>query len=138
MLVVDASAVLGFVFNDDDSAYAEMLKTYMRHNPVVAPDFFRIEANNVIRKQERRGRYAGEVAELFIHEMMSLNILYRRITRSWFSEDALYNLQREYDLTAYDALYLMLALYLKMPLATLDVKLKAAAIKTNLFWPGTP
>ena len=137
MLVVDVSAVFGFLFFDESTAYADALKDYMTINPVIAPDFFRIEANTILRKQERRGRFSKTHVDYVYGQIISLDILYRRLQRSWFDAGHLLELQRRHDLTAYDAVYLALALQTQYPLATSDKHLAQAAQRENLFWPGT-
>ncbi|MFN8693247.1 MAG: type II toxin-antitoxin system VapC family toxin [Holosporales bacterium] len=138
MLVVDVSAVFGFIFADERSDYAMALAEYMQTSPVMAPDFFLIEANNIFQTKERRQLYQQSDINDMQDRLLRMNILYRRATRLWFQARALLELQRLYGLTSYDALYLLLAQHYQIPLATQDKKLRLAAERENLFWPGTP
>ena len=134
MIVVDVSAVFGFIFPDERSPYTLAVARYMESNSAIAPDFFRIEATNILRMQEKRGRWQTEDVDVFLRDVESLDITYTYFNRPWFNTAWLLQLQRRYDLTSYVALYLALALHNGVPLATTDTALKNAAIAEKLFW----
>jgi predicted nucleic acid-binding protein len=134
MIVVDVSAVFGFIFPDERTPYAVSLAEYMMDNAAAAPDFFRIEAANILRTQEKRGRWQAEEVDILLRDLESLDIRWLYLDRPWFNPAWLLQLQRRHSLTTYDAVYLATALHLAVPLATTDAVLAEAAQREGLYW----
>jgi predicted nucleic acid-binding protein len=106
----------------------------MMDNPAAAPDFFRIESANILRVQEKRGRWQAEEVDTLLRDLESLDIRWLYLDRPWFNPAWLLQLQRRHALTAYDAVYLATALHLAVPLATTDAVLAEAAQREGLYW----
>ena len=88
-----------------------------------APWLFWIELRNILIVGERRGRPPAGAAEEFLEAVDGLGIQLDTQTPS----ARVLELARRHRLSAYDALYLELALRLALPLATLDAALGEAA-----------
>ena len=88
-----------------------------------APWLFWIELRNILIVGERRGRLPAGAAEEFLEAVDGLEIQLGTQTPS----AGVLELARRHRLSAYDALYLELALRLALPLATLDAALGEAA-----------
>ena len=88
-----------------------------------APWLFWVELRNILIVGERRGRLLAGAAEDFLEAVDGLGIQLDTQTPS----ARVLDLARRHRLSAYDALYLELALRLALPLATLDAALGEAA-----------
>ena len=121
-LVVDASAAAGWLLPDE--AVPEGLLAAMEgQGTLCAPWLFWIELRNILLVCERRGRLAPGAAESFLGAVDDLGIA----LDTGAASEAVLALARRRGLTAYDALYLELALRRGLPLATLDHALRRAA-----------
>lgn len=124
--VIDASIVLAWSFEDEQSGHADAVVARLASGPAVAPAIWPLEVANAIAVAERRGRInrsaatrAGEmIAELpvEIQPAALADVL-----------SAVVPVAREQGLSVYDASYLALALARGLPLATGDGRLAAAA-----------
>jgi predicted nucleic acid-binding protein len=92
----------------------------------MVPSLWRLEAANVIGKSLRLNKITQAKASTFIALLEDLDIAIDGQTDQRAFHDTL-DLARRYALSAYDAAYLELALRRGLALATLDVKLDAAA-----------
>lgn len=115
--VVDASAIAAVLFDEPE---AEPIVATVE-GPIVAPSLMRYELASVcVIKLTREPRNA----KILLDRYRLLNELRIEIAEpDW---DSLPVLAREWDLTAYDAAYLQLALRRNLPLVTLDSRLAAA------------
>ncbi len=121
--VLDASVALGWVVARQASAYGRRMRLRARREPYHAPSLWRPEVVNAVRMMERRRAISVESATT------AIGILERM--KPVFHESALpladlLRLARQFDLSAYDASYLALALELRLPLACSDGPLKAS------------
>ncbi|GAC1347437.1 MAG: hypothetical protein NVSMB14_10150 [Isosphaeraceae bacterium] len=93
----------------------------------IVPNLWKLEIANTILVGERRGRSTPEQATAWFDYLGSMPIELDDMTDSlaWSKTIAI---ARERNLSSYDATYLELALRRGLPLATLDSKLKAAAL----------
>ena len=123
--VLDASFALRWCFEDEATEETDALLTLLQDQESIAwvPDIWRYEVLNGLGKAVTRGRIERGIALLFWREMQELPI---RAVETRVDEKLL-ELALEHDLAIYDACYLGLALSRKLPLATLDRKLKQAA-----------
>lgn len=122
-IVVDASAVAAAFFKDEDPAFAAAALRYVGANGGYVPSLFWHEVRNILILGERRGRIAkDESAEAM--DMLRLSGL-----QTPFEPDdvSVLAMARAYTLSGYDGVYAVLASREKVPFATLDKKLIAAA-----------
>lgn len=120
-LVVDASAVAGWLLPDDtDPDLAELVAD---HADFTAPWLLWAELRNILIVTERRGRLPPGLADQLIEAVEGLGITLDTVP----SNAGVLALARRHELTVYDALYLDLALRRGAVLATLDGQLARAA-----------
>lgn len=123
MLVVDCSAVLPLCFPDEASERAETVLDALASQGAWVPALWWFEVWNVLLVSERRGRITPPRSSAFLADLAALPI---RVDGDPH-EVTLLSLARTYQLTAYDAAYLELALRTASPLATFDEELVKAA-----------
>lgn len=121
MLVVDASAVAGWLLPDEGGTDPAALLS--GGEDVAAPWLFWAEIRNILVVAERRGRLPAGVAEQALSAVEDLGIALDTSP----SGPAVIDLARRHGLTVHDALYLELALRRHGRLATLDAALGRAA-----------
>lgn len=124
MIVVDASVTLAWCLADEADEYAERILDRVASESAIAPAHWPIEVANGLRTAERRGRIAAD--DLFRVSKL-LNDLGVEIVPVELST-ALGTLEtaRTHDLSAYDAVYLDLAQFRGLALATIDGSLAKA------------
>jgi predicted nucleic acid-binding protein len=121
--VVDASVVGAWLLPDEDNPLAEIVMARMEEEDALAPDLLWHEVRSILLTAARRGRIAGgDIAAL----------LFRLAEAPLRNEGAgdgieIVRLALRHHLSAYDAAYLALATLRKLPLATADKRLAAAA-----------
>ena len=93
-----------------------------------------LEAANVIAKSQRLQKITLAQASAFIELLDNLDIVVDASSAQRALHAAL-DLARQFGLSAYDAAYLELALREGLPLATLDVRLQAAARQAGVTLP---
>lgn len=121
--VVDCSATAAWVLADEDSEPADAALEVVVEHGALAPALWWAEIRNVLLKSERLGRINPEDTESALASLAELRI---RLDHTPRGSEVL-RLARAYGLTAYDAVYLELALREGRSLATLDRKLAGAA-----------
>jgi len=125
--VVDASVALSWCFDDEGEDYASRVLDALGESEAVAASLWPLEVANGLAVAERRGRLDATGARRFMELVLALPIAVDPTSRA----DALtasYDLARRRNLSAYDAAYLELALRHGIPLATLDARLREAAV----------
>lgn len=130
MLVLDASAVIAWVYADE-SGHPDAMIDYVTANRAYVPAHWILEVSNTLLVGQRQGRLkSGQWLQL-LAQIAALPIQVDADTalRGW---DAIPALAEQYKLTSYDAAYLELALRLDAPLATLDQDLAKAARKAGV------
>jgi predicted nucleic acid-binding protein len=125
-LVLDSSIALAWCFDDERNAYADAIAALFPGVGAIVPSLWPLEVANSLIVGERRGRNSQANTARWTGFLGSLPIVIdeETTTRAW--TDTM-NIARSWDLSAYDAAYLELALRLGVAVATLDGKLKAAA-----------
>ena len=108
--VLDASTALGWVVARQASADSRRLRLRARREPYHAPSLWRLETANALRSLERRRMISADAADTAIG---ILERMQPAIHESTMSLPELLRLARKYDLSAYDATYLALALELR-------------------------
>lgn len=126
--VVDASIAGAWLFANEQNEFADNLMLELRHGPALVPSLFWHEARNLFLQAERRGRTASGEAIAMMRDLRRLPLT----DTGGGSEGAVLELAAKHALTPYDACYLALALERKLPLATFDYELAAAARKEGV------
>jgi predicted nucleic acid-binding protein len=120
-LVIDTSSVMAWLMPDETGV--DLLVLLAAHDDITVPWLFWIEVRNALLMAERRKRLSAAGIEELVQKLDDLGLAMDTTPNS----SHLFALARTYGLSAYDALYLELALRRKATLATSDVKLALAA-----------
>jgi len=125
-VVLDASMAIAWLFDDERTASAHAVLHRVVAEGAVVPALWRLEVANVLRNAARRGRCDESYVDSSLSRLGRLAIQCDEDTdrRAW---TATLLLSREESLTLYDAAYLELALRRRVPLASCDAALIAAA-----------
>lgn len=125
-LVVDASVVVAALI--DNTQLGTWAEDVLRGQHLVAPGLLPFEVTNVLRRLSAAGHLSSDVAALAHRDLLLMRlelVAYEMLAgRVWELRD---------NLTSYDASYVALAEVLRVPLATLDVKLSKAPGTTCSF-----
>lgn len=130
--VLDASITIGWMLDQPVPARASLARKLIIAGDVpVVPVLWRHEVSNAVVMSERRGRLtAAQVKTLTadleeFSDRVEVDPLVARVS-------VLIETARQASLTVYDAAYLELAARRRLPLATLDDKLREAARQAGL------
>ncbi|WP_417745414.1 type II toxin-antitoxin system VapC family toxin [Rosistilla oblonga] len=123
-IVVDSSAIVALGLADEDAFYAEAVLERLAIEPAAAPMLFWYELRNVMLQGERRNRISRIDVDLFLGEFNRLAIAMDTTP----DESDVLRLARKHGLTSYDASYLELAIRMTATMATLDKRLRDAAL----------
>ena len=130
-LVIDASAVLAWCFEDEGGPEADLLIEQVAAEGAAVPGLWPLEIANGLVMGERRGRIKPAESAAFVAMIEELPIVTDHATGARALHETM-SLAREHKLTAYDAAYLELAMRLGVPLATGDRKLRTAAQRVGV------
>jgi predicted nucleic acid-binding protein len=133
--VLDCSVTMGWCFEDEADAYADAILDRLVEASALVPALWPMEVANVLLMAERRGRLPRGEAERFLELLAALPI---RVEARPAAPDALVGLGRVHGLTAYDAVYLDLALVAGIGLASRDAALHRAAEAAGVPLIGAP
>jgi len=124
--VLDCSLTMAWCFDDEATPYTDGVRDQLADVRAIVPMLWPLEVANATIVGERRKRLDEARTLRFFALLSGLPIIIddETATRAW-SETS--HLARAYNLSAYDAAYLELAIRRGLPLASLDDKLKAAA-----------
>ena len=131
MIVVDASVALAWALPDELSAYADVVLARAEDEALVVPELWPREVANGLAIAFLRQRITIAEEKAFIDGLSRLTI---RVERTG-ALDTIRNgaaAARLYGLTAYDAAYVALAAREGLELATLDVRMREAALKNGV------
>ncbi|MBY3486657.1 type II toxin-antitoxin system VapC family toxin [Rhizobium laguerreae] len=125
--VVDASVAAAWLLADEESRTAEEALSFLETEDALVPGLFWHEMRNILLTAERRKLISNDVLACLMR-LTSLPL------RTVSSEDHLpiLRLAGKYQLSAYDAAYLALAVAENVSLATLDAGLERAASAGSL------
>ena len=130
-IVIDASVALAWCFPDEASDYADSVLLALENQTVIVPAIWAVEITNALLVGERRKRIRQPEVRRFTDLMNGLSV----VEDGQPFADTVSNvlpLAREYDLSAYDAAYLDVAVRHEIPLATLDAALQKACTKAGI------
>ena len=125
-LVMDASVTLAWAFEDETSAYSDLVLESLEEVKACVPAIWALEVDNALLVAERRGRLNHAATVQFLALLWQLPILVETERAEALLGEIL-SLAREHGLSTYDAAYLYLAMRRGLPLATIDVTLQQAA-----------
>jgi predicted nucleic acid-binding protein len=127
MLVLDASVTLAWLLPDERSTAADAVFERVARESALVPPLWSLEVGNGLLAACRRSRLSDEDLATAVRALRELPI---RPGQAALDSDfgAVLTLARRHGLTTYDAAYLELALRAATPLATLDDRLRAAAV----------
>jgi predicted nucleic acid-binding protein len=125
-LVLDSSATLARLWEDETTDTIRQLFERIRDRGAWAPSLWKLEVANALELDVRRGRHVAEFRDGALADLALLPIQIDPETdrHAW---GATLRLAEKYRLTVYDSSYLELAVRRSLPLATLDRQLRAAA-----------
>ena len=124
--VLDCSAAVAFLFEDEASPAADALLDRLKEDSAAVPALWRLELGNVLAGAERAGRISESQLIAYLELVRELPIVTDTATDERALREVL-ALARKEGLTTYDAAYLELSLRLNVPLATKDASLVSAA-----------
>lgn len=130
-LVLDSSVSLAWLHEDEQVDGVAGVFDRIIENGAVVPLLWPLEVANSLTVATRRGRISRDQRAAFLRSLANLDIATDPQTNdhAWSASLQLADL---YGLTVYDAAYLELAQRLRVPLATLDTALAAAARKAGV------
>jgi predicted nucleic acid-binding protein len=125
-LVLDSSVALAWVYADETTDAVLRLFDDIRLHGAWVPGLWRWEIANVVHLNVRRGRHSGDFRDgaLSSLALLPVKVDAEADRQAWSSA---LHLAERHGLTVYDAAYLEIASRRKIPLATLDRQLRAAA-----------
>ena len=131
LCVLDASFTFQWLLEDEASPEGDAALASIRLGGAAVPALWPIEITNVLGMAERRGRLTpdGVVGALALLQSLPLDVAG---PPALAEAGGVLELMRRHRLTAYDATYLELAIRLRLPLATKDRELLAAALAVNV------
>ena len=131
--VLDASVALGWTLDSPVPAAASRAKqALLSGTRAVAPALWHLEIANGLAVAERRGILTSHDAMLALLQLEQLCAQALEIEAEIVSMRQAFTTARTYKLSAYDSVYLDLALRARLPLATLDAALRNAAGKAGV------
>lgn len=135
-LVLDSSVTLAWLFSDAVTPATQMVFDIVVAKRAWVPSLWRLEVANSLQTGVRRGRISAAFRDASLTDLALLSIVVDLETDT-FAWSATLRLAERYQLTLYDAAYLELAQRLDVPLATLDLDLRAAATAIDVSLLGT-
>jgi len=135
-LVLDNSVSMAWFFADEANDYTVGVLDALTDHTCLVPSLWSLEASNVLLMGLKRSRCSDADVTRFITLLDALPITTDHRTPQQALHE-IFRLAQQYQLTAYDAAYLELAIREGIPLATQDKALIRAAEKTGvqLFTP---
>jgi len=136
-LVLDSSATLAWVHGDERTEAIERLFDRVVERGAVVPELWHLEVANSLTMALRRGRIDAPFRAAVLGDLAMLPIRVDPDTRTR-AFTATVDLADAHRLSLYDAAYLELSIRLRLPLATLDGALAAAAVTVGVPLLPTP
>jgi predicted nucleic acid-binding protein len=127
--VLDASVAVAWVVPSQTTYYARRLRLRAKREPYHVPVIFAAEVTNVLVTLERRGILSARAAEAAADVLSRLDPI---VDEPNLSVAELRRLANLHGISAYDALYLALALEQRIPVACGDRPLKTALARAGV------
>ena len=122
-LIIDASVAVAWFVRTQATPYTDRIRRRARGERLHVPAIWPLEFANALRQLERRKLLAAAQTDTIIGLVDPLDVV---VHEGAPPPQRLIAAARMYDLTAYDASYLELALALRYPMACRDGPLRAA------------
>jgi predicted nucleic acid-binding protein len=129
--VIDASVTLAWALEDEPNDYADRIFRRLPDEPAVVSSVWPLEIANGLLVAERRSRVSSAEASRVHAILEDLPIAIDSLSLD-IALGPILALARSEDLSAYDASYLELAMREGFPLATVDDRLRAAAVRVGV------
>lgn len=123
--VLDCSVVITWILPDEGRHRVAALLERLASEGAVVPEVWSLEVANALLVAQRRGRLTEKDVERALEDLAALPIDVDQETHRQ-ALNATLSLANKYKLSSYDAAYLELARRTRLPLATLDKKLRSA------------
>lgn len=131
-VVLDCSVTMAWLFEDEKSTKSEKILNNLTNGyTAYVPSLWAWEVNNVLLVAERRARVTRAQVAAFVQLLDALPIKFDD-KGIYSGRDTAYDLALEFNLSAYDAAYLELALRRNIPIASLDKQVVNASKKLGL------
>ena len=132
-IVIDASVSMSWGMPDEQNDYADRTLEIIKIHGIVIPPIWRIEMLNALLRNERKRRISPAAVDDFLISCEDLPI---EIDGKSIEDaaDEIHRLGRQYELSAYDAAYLELAIRRNLPLATSDDDLRIVCKKNGILF----
>ena len=132
--VLDCSLAMAWVFDDEATETTDRLLDSLTAGRAFVPALWPVEVANVLLVATRRGRIAETDWPRIRRNLDALPIRIDPASSSHIWHGVL-DVAHAHDLSVYDAMYLELAIRMRLPLATLDGALAAAGRAAGLEVP---
>jgi len=126
--VLDASVSAVWALADESSPIADTAQERLKSETALVPRLWWYEIRNLLIVCERRQRITSNNTAVFLDFVSALPIQIEQLE----DDKTVLQLARRYQLSFYDAAYLAVALRHRIPLATLDKPLVAAALAAGV------
>lgn len=123
--VLDCSVAMSWVFPDEATEDTDQLRESLVAGRAFVPALWPIEVANVLLVATRRRRIDRDEWPRITRNLGALPIVIDSVSTSRIWDEVL-DVASAHRLSAYDAMYLELAIRMQLPLATLDRALAAA------------
>ncbi len=130
MIVVDASIAVAWCLGDEADEYAERMLARVASETAIAPAHWPLEVANGLLTAQRRGRIGADELPRVGQLLNGLGVEIVPVELS--SALGALETAQEHQLSAYDAVYVDLAQFRGLPLATLDNPLAAACRRAGV------
>lgn len=129
--IIDCSITMAWCFEEEETKASTQIQDRLAVETALVPQLWFLEVANVLAMAEKRRRITPAKSDEFIHllQLMDIEVDVESPGRAF---EHVFPLCRVYGLTSYDAVYLDVALRNRLPLATLDDDLRAAARKAGV------
>ena len=125
--VLDCSVTLSWLLPDERVAATDALVDELERTTAVAPAIWPYEVANALLVAQRRARIDDDDMTLLRRALAALPIEVEAVASNHVLS-AVSDLGRRLDITSYDAAYVELAVRRRLPLATLDARLRKACV----------
>ena len=127
--VIDNAVDSGCYLENQVTPYSEAIADRLREDRAVVPALWELELTNVLRTACLRQRMTAERAQQVLVRIAKLPIA---VDRAGTPPHELLALALRFGFSSYGAAYLELALRLQLPVATVDVALRDAALASGV------
>jgi predicted nucleic acid-binding protein len=129
--VLDCSVTLAWLLPDEDGAAVDALAEELARTTAVVPAIWPYEVVNALQVAQRRARIGDDDLIRVWSALAALPIDIEAVAKD-HAFSAVAHLGRRLGITCYDAAYVELAERRKLPLATLDARLRKACASLKI------